>query len=91
MQDQHLSAMDPTIKAQDEYTDRIQEGLRNTVWHSGCASWYKSKDGNIYSLWPYSVIAFWNELRDPVFTNFNQYKKEKRLKASPSFFSKNKL
>ncbi|KAI9302385.1 hypothetical protein BJ944DRAFT_279871, partial [Cunninghamella echinulata] len=90
MQDNHLSAMDPKEKAQNEYTDRIQEGLKNTVWHSGCESWYKSEDGNIYSLWPYSVIAFWNELRDPVFSNFNYYKKEKRT-ITPSFSSKNKL
>ncbi|CAO3646817.1 unnamed protein product [Cunninghamella blakesleeana] len=91
MQDHHLAAMDPTVKAQEDYINKVQEGLKSTVWYSGCESWYKSKDGQIYSLWPYSVIAFWNELRDPVYTNFNQYKKKKVIKPSPSFFSQNKL
>ena len=34
------------------YNKEIQKALKNTVWNSGCHSWYKDKNGHIFSLWP---------------------------------------
>ena len=40
-------------EAQRAYNERIQEGLRGTVWNAGgCASWYLDRSGRNTTLWP---------------------------------------
>lgn len=34
------------------YNQTIQYRLQDTVWHSGCKSWYLSASGKNYTLWP---------------------------------------
>jgi cation diffusion facilitator CzcD-associated flavoprotein CzcO len=40
-------------EAQRAYNERIQAGLRGTVWNAGgCASWYLDRSGRNTTLWP---------------------------------------
>jgi cation diffusion facilitator CzcD-associated flavoprotein CzcO len=40
-------------EAQRAYNERIQKGLRGTVWNAGgCASWYLDRSGRNTTLWP---------------------------------------
>jgi cation diffusion facilitator CzcD-associated flavoprotein CzcO len=40
-------------EAQRAYNERVQEGLRGTVWNAGgCASWYLDRSGRNTTLWP---------------------------------------
>ena len=39
--------------------DDVQRRMVNTVWLSGCQSWYRSPDGRIDTLWPGSTISYW--------------------------------
>jgi cation diffusion facilitator CzcD-associated flavoprotein CzcO len=40
-------------EAQRAYNERIQKGLRGTVWNDGgCASWYLDRSGRNTTLWP---------------------------------------
>lgn len=66
-------------EAEKEYSDRMQEALRKTVWNSGCQSWYvKPKDGgsnNNNQTWnamsyPWSQGHFWYRSLFPVWSDW---------------------
>ncbi|MGB5579917.1 MAG: NAD(P)/FAD-dependent oxidoreductase [Woeseia sp.] len=44
--------------AQQEYNARIHADLKNSVWASGCKSWYLRPDGKIATLYPYNARSF---------------------------------
>ncbi|MFI5302879.1 MAG: flavin-containing monooxygenase, partial [Polyangiales bacterium] len=43
---------------QRAYNARLQERLPRTVWASGCASWYQTKNGKNTTLWPGFTFEF---------------------------------
>ncbi len=46
--DGRASIADIRREAEQEYSDWVQDELRNTVWNSGCQSWYvRAKDGEV--------------------------------------------
>ncbi|HET7204031.1 MAG TPA: NAD(P)/FAD-dependent oxidoreductase [Steroidobacteraceae bacterium] len=50
-------------RAQTEFNARVQAGLRNTVWSTGCRSWYQQDDGRNFTIWPWSTWRYWLETR----------------------------
>ncbi|MFC5728666.1 MULTISPECIES: flavin-containing monooxygenase [Nocardioides] len=53
MRSQRLATVEPTIEAQDSWSDRVQARMKPTVWTTGgCASWYLDEHGNNTTLWP---------------------------------------
>jgi hypothetical protein len=53
--------VDPAVQA--GFNERIQRGLRHTVWSTGCRSWYQQDDGRNFTIWPYSTWRYWLETR----------------------------
>ena len=45
-------------EAQARYNARIQERLKDTVWASGCMSWYLTRTGKNTTLWPGFTFEF---------------------------------
>jgi cation diffusion facilitator CzcD-associated flavoprotein CzcO len=62
--------------AEEEYSDRMQEALRNTVWNSGCQSWYVKKDGDTNNQtwnamsYPWSQGHFWYRSLFPIWSDW---------------------
>jgi len=58
----------PTIlvrpDAEVAYNKALQSALKNTVWNSGCSSWYKDEQGRIFTLWPHTTSRFIREMRN---------------------------
>ncbi|MBV8221650.1 MAG: NAD(P)/FAD-dependent oxidoreductase, partial [Solirubrobacterales bacterium] len=52
MSARRISTVEVRPKAQDVYDANIQSRLANTVWASGCASWYLHPSGRNPALWP---------------------------------------
>ncbi len=47
------AALEPTVAAQDAWTEDVQARSQGTVWLSGgCASWYLDAEGRNTTLWP---------------------------------------
>ncbi|GLQ32024.1 flavin-containing monooxygenase [Litoribrevibacter albus] len=40
------------------FNEWVQAGLKNTVWSSGCASWYLQDDGKNFTIWPGSTWSY---------------------------------
>lgn len=50
--------MDVKEAAQRDFVARMQAGLKNTVWASGCQSWYLDENGQNWTLWPGFTFAY---------------------------------
>jgi cation diffusion facilitator CzcD-associated flavoprotein CzcO len=42
----------------EQFDRELRDALRNTVWHSGCTSWYVDENGNDPSQWPWLWSAY---------------------------------
>lgn len=49
--------------AQRQFNEDLQSHIKNTVWSSGCQSWYQQADGKNVAIWPYSTWRFWLQTR----------------------------
>lgn len=65
------STVDVKKEAEVAYTTEMQEALKNTVWQSGCSSWYYTKDGWNSTVYPYTQIDFWRRCAFPKYEHWN--------------------
>jgi cation diffusion facilitator CzcD-associated flavoprotein CzcO len=56
--------------AQRQYNEHIQSKLANTVWHTGCKSWYLTDDGRNHTLWPGFTFSYWWRTRSPKMSDY---------------------
>jgi len=42
-----------------EFYSEVQRRLANTVWTTGCTSWYRSAGGQVDTLWPGTTVEYW--------------------------------
>jgi cation diffusion facilitator CzcD-associated flavoprotein CzcO len=49
--------VDVKKEAEVAYTSEMQEALKDTVWQSGCSSWYYTKDGWNSTVYPYVSVS----------------------------------
>ena len=54
----------------DEFEAARTEAAKNTVWVTGCKSWYLD-DRGIPAVWPWSFDRFRQEMREPALENFD--------------------
>lgn len=59
----------PTAAATRRFNDDVREAMKNTVWVSGCRSWYLDKNGNP-AMWPWSFERFQADMAQPVWDDF---------------------
>ncbi len=57
---QYFTVKPDAVKA---YNDKIQAKLKTSIWATSCQSWYKTKDGDIPTLWPYPVYTYKSMMR----------------------------
>lgn len=74
MKERGLKVLDVKPQAQKQFIDKVQQELRNTVWNSGCKSWYLNDKGRNISLWPGFTFAY--RLRTRHF-NLSKYNTER--------------
>ena len=48
-----LAEIDVDQKAQTRFNDRLQKRFEQTVWSTGCDSWYQTDGGKNTAIWPY--------------------------------------
>lgn len=50
-------------EALDRYVAEIEERTQDTVWATGCTSWYLSDEGTNFTLWPGYTFQYWRRTR----------------------------
>lgn len=58
MRERGVAALDVRRDVQDAYNQRLQAKTVDTVWTSGCNSWYLNAEGRNTALWPGSTAAY---------------------------------
>jgi 4-hydroxyacetophenone monooxygenase len=68
-----IRAIDPRTDVHDAYNERIDaENLRMAWGVSTVSSWYKNATGRTAQNWPFSLLAYWQQTREP---NLDDYEK----------------
>lgn len=57
----HADSIEVKAEVQDAFNDKVQKDLENTVWSSGCNSWYTNAEGKNFSLWSGYTWKYWLE------------------------------
>ncbi|MGC4059828.1 MAG: NAD(P)/FAD-dependent oxidoreductase [Aquabacterium sp.] len=58
MKERRIKALDVKPQAQAKFVDKVQAELKQTVWNSGCKSWYIDDKGRNTTLWPGFTFAY---------------------------------
>ncbi len=74
--------LDVAADEQARFNERIQRGLRGTVWSTGCRSWYQQEDGRNFTIWPFSTWRYWLETRRIDATKYRFGRAQARLLGS---------
>lgn len=81
--------MDVKADVQYRFNVDVQENIKDTVWGTGCQSWYQQADGKNVAIWPWSTWKYWLKTRkvnqaDYVFTTLGNttYTPTKSAKVS---------
>ena len=60
------AAMDCKRDVHDAYNERIDQGNCDMAWgQSGVNTWYKNDSGRITQNWPFTLLEFWEQTREP--------------------------
>ncbi|MEP6664817.1 MAG: NAD(P)/FAD-dependent oxidoreductase [Nocardioidaceae bacterium] len=55
--------MEVRADTQQDFLDQVQTRLSDTVWESGCKSWYMDENGRNFTIWPHFTWKYWLETR----------------------------
>ncbi|MBC7702164.1 NAD(P)/FAD-dependent oxidoreductase [Aquabacterium sp.] len=58
MKEHGIKALNVKPEAQAQFIDKVQNELQQTVWNSGCKSWYVDDKGRNSLLWPGFTFAY---------------------------------
>ncbi len=64
MRARNLQTVDVREVVQEAYNDELRANTSDTVWTTGCKSWYLDDKGNAPAVWPDFTFAFRNETRE---------------------------
>ena len=60
------AALVPRADVYDAYNERIDAGNRAMAWGASTVnSWYKNDKGRVTQNWPFSLIEYWKQTREP--------------------------
>ncbi len=63
MKKHKLSALEVRKDVEDQFIEKIQKQSKNSVWQSGCESWYLDGSGKNTTLWPSFTFMYWLKTR----------------------------
>jgi cation diffusion facilitator CzcD-associated flavoprotein CzcO len=64
-----VEALAPKPEATRAFHARLLEAMKDTVWVTGCSSWYLDADG-VPNTWPWTARRFHREMRRPKLADF---------------------
>lgn len=63
------NAIDVKRSAQEAFNVARLERMKDTVWESGCTTWYRDKNGNV-PFWPWNFTKFTSDMAQPDFDHY---------------------
>jgi len=81
MRREGIRSLEVKRKVQDGYNAGLQQKLGNSVWQSGCKSWYVNEAGKNTTLWPGFTFRFREQLRRIDLQNYAIEGRRTRIQA----------
>ncbi|MES1991218.1 MAG: NAD(P)/FAD-dependent oxidoreductase [Pseudomonadota bacterium] len=69
IRDGNARELSPTHEALRNFNDAVKAKMPDTVWASGCKSWYIDKKGHVAS-WPWTFAKFKLDMLEPVLEDY---------------------
>ncbi len=66
-----LRALAVRPEAQARFNEELQRDLAQSVWASGCRSWYVTADGKVQNNWSGFMLDYWRDTLRPDFDDFS--------------------
>lgn len=63
----------------DEFNQQLQAQLKNTIWQSGCVSWYQNTSGKNFALWPHYTWQYWLKTKTVNMSDYQLFEKTKSV------------
>jgi len=65
-----VRAMDVRPAVEAAFRAELAQRMKNTVWMTGCSSWYQTPDGEVF-LWPAASLDYWRRTRRLDLTDYD--------------------
>ena len=69
LRDGNARSIAPKREAASAFNAAVRAKMPDTIWASGCGSWYIDKNGNVAS-WPWTYERFEELMREPILDDF---------------------
>jgi cation diffusion facilitator CzcD-associated flavoprotein CzcO len=71
MREQGLASIDVRPDVEAAFRADLARKMKNTVWTTGCQSWYQTADGEVF-LWPAATVDYWWKTRRVALADYDQ-------------------
>ena len=65
-----VNEISPKRTAMERFNNDIEAAMGNTVWVTGCKSWYLDKNGNP-AMWPFTYDRFCDDMKAPILEEYD--------------------
>ena len=73
MIEHEVAAMDVTPEAQDRYVREVDREHEQLIWtHPGMTTYYRNRQGRVFSAMPWRFVDYWGMTHDPDFSQYRQ-------------------
>lgn len=62
MREKQIASIDVKPNVEAAFRRELTAKMKNTVWTTGCSSWYQTPDGEVF-LWPGATVDYWLRTR----------------------------
>jgi len=63
MDEKKLATFEVKSDVHDAFNAKLQQDIKQTVWNSGCKSWYIAETGKNPTVWPGFTVSYWAKTR----------------------------
>ena len=68
---ERCASIDVRPAVEQAFNAELSAKMKNTVWATGCQSWYQTPDGEVF-LWPGATFDYWWRTRKVELADFEQ-------------------
>ncbi|KAI9022580.1 hypothetical protein DFJ74DRAFT_99603 [Hyaloraphidium curvatum] len=68
------ASVDPFPEIEQAWFERMQDGLKSTIWNVDCGGWYKHASGKLTSHYPGPSTKYMDEIAHPIWDEFETVK-----------------
>ena len=72
LRDRKLAFIDVRPAVEQAFRSELARKMKNTVWATGCRSWYQTPDGEVF-LWPGATFDYWWRTRALDLADYEQH------------------